>query len=101
MVLIQKISQVVNFLSNSRDVVFWDTEHFQQDTWDAEAHQLYQDILWDAFKDFWAFPSIYDASASYNVTLNEIWSNNSNGLGSVGGKIIFIYEEPKVRVIYR
>ena len=45
--------------------MFWDTEHFQQDTWDAEAHQLYQDILWDAFKDFWAFPSIYDASASY------------------------------------
>ena len=84
--------QVINFLRNSNEILFWDTEHFQQDTWDDEAHRLYQGILWESFQEFWYVPDIYDASDSYNVTLNKIWSKNSpNGITD-GGKILLLYE---------
>jgi len=84
------IKQVLNFLKNSNDILLWDTEHFEQDTWDDEAHQLYQDVLWDAFKDFWASPKVYDSSRSYNVTLNELWDGYEDSKESMGGKILFI-----------
>merc|ERR1712136_519583 len=84
------IKQVLNFLKNSKDILLWDTEHFEQDTWDDEAHQLYQDVLWDAFKDFWASPKVYDSSRSYNVTLNELWEGYEVSKESIGGKILFI-----------
>lgn len=84
------ILQVLNFLKNSNDILLWDTEHFEQDTWDDEAHQLYQDVLWDAFKDFWVSPKVYDSSRSYNVTLNELWEGYEDSKESIGGKIIFV-----------
>ena len=84
--------QVASFLSNSNDILVWDTEHFNQDTWDQEAHELYQDMLWDAFEKYWAFPLIYDASASYNITLNELWAPHSVEEDANGGRILFIYE---------
>ena len=84
--------QVTNFLRNSNEILFWDTEHFEQDTWDDEAHRLYQEILWDAFQEFWYVPDIYDASDSYNVTLNNIWNKNSPSGITGGGKILLIYE---------
>ena len=84
------ILQVLNFLKNSNDILLWDTEHFEQDTWDDEAHQLYQDVLWDAFKDFWASPKVYDSSRSYNVTLNELWEGYEDSKESIGGKILFV-----------
>ena len=79
-------------MSNSNDILVWDTEHFNQDTWDQEAHELYQDMLWDAFEKYWAFPLIYDASASYNITLNELWAPHSVEEDANGGRILFIYE---------
>ena len=79
-------------MGNSNDILVWDTEHFNQDTWDQEAHELYQDILWDAFEKYWAFPRIYDASASYNITLNELWAPHSVEEDANGGRILFIYE---------
>ena len=79
-------------MSNSNDILVWDTEHFNQDTWDQEAHELYQDMLWDAFEKYWAFPLIYDASASYNITLNELWAPHSVKEEADGGRILFIYE---------
>ena len=85
--------QVLSFLRNSKDIIFWDTEHFEQDTWDAEAYQLYQDILWDTFQDFWTFPNVYDASESYNLTLNEIWDTPFNGQQLNGGRVLFINEQ--------
>ena len=78
-------------MSNSSDILFWDTEHFEQDTWDDEAHQLYQDVLWDAFKDYWASPNVYDSSLSYNITLNDLWMGyDGSNHRSVGGRILFI-----------
>ena len=79
-------------MSNSNDILVWDTEHFNQETWDQEAHELYQDMLWDAFEKYWAFPLIYDASASYNITLNELWAPHSVEEDASGGRILFIYE---------
>ena len=65
---------------------------FEKDTWDDEAHQLYQGILWDAFREFWYVSDTYDASDSYNVTFNKIWNKNSpNGITD-GGKILLLYE---------
>ena len=53
---------------------------------------MYQDMLWDAFEKYWAFPLIYDASASYNITLNELWAPHSVEEEANGGRILFIYE---------
>ena len=70
--------------------MLWDTEHFEQDTWDDEAHQLYQDVLWDAFQDFWASPMAYNSWDSYDVTLNELWTGYNGAKEPVGGRILFI-----------
>ena len=92
---------MLNFLGNSSDIIFWDTAHFQQDTWDDDAHKLYQDILWDAFQDFWYTPDVYNSSKAYDVTLNQIWNRvikPSQGGDKGGGRILLIYEVIEYRI---
>ena len=84
--LSEGLKTVKNFLENTRELVVFDVEHFQQGDWTTEVHQEFQKILEDAFGEYLLLPKAEDMSA-FDFPLSDVWKDSTKG-----GKILIIYE---------
>lgn len=83
--LSQGLEEVRNFLRNSKDIIIWTTNHFEQ-VWDEHAHTELKNLYMETFSTWWVKPD----DRNLDVPLNDIW--NRPDLPENQGRIIMFYK---------
>jgi len=78
------IQDVIEFLRNTRELVVWEINGFEQ-VWDTAAHEEFKALLVSSFSDWLVVPG----AAGWDAPLGDVWDRP--GLAQDQGRLIITY----------